>query len=59
MFSGHMQDAIDGSGFEDFDSDTEVIRVSFILPQYGFALDDMVVVWFSGPNCRIMYIHYT
>lgn len=32
-----MQDAIDGSGYEDFDSDTEIIRVSLIVRQYVFA----------------------
>lgn len=42
-----MQDAIDGSGFEDFDSDAEVIRVCFILSQYGFASHDM----FWGVAC--------
>lgn len=41
-----MQDAIDGSGFEDFDSDTEVIMVSFIISQYVFASENMAEVWF-------------
>lgn len=50
MFSLHMQDAIDGSGFEDFDIDTEVIRVCFILFQCVFVSDDMVGVWFACPN---------
>lgn len=53
----HIQDAIDGSGFEDFDSDTEVIRVSLILSQYGFASDDMVGLLFDGPHYRFMYKH--
>lgn len=51
----HIKDAIDGSGFEDFDSDTEVIRVSVIFFQYVFA--SVVGVWFAGRNYRIMFVH--
>lgn len=44
MFIILMQDAIDGSGFEDFDSDTEVIRVSFLFSKHLFASYNLTFV---------------